>query len=914
MKFFESYFSDVEFNGAEEVKVLCPFHSDTSPSASINTVKEVFHCWVCDVGHNEAQFLSKVNNISLTEANKLLSKMSNSFDNWEIIERAELWANNDMIEAIKNELKLSNDVIEEVKLGLMKDDLGRPYLGIPVYYNGMLVDTRRYNLFRYDNVPKMMASSDAQMGYTIPYDVWKDDRSVTYIFEGEKDMLIARELGLNAITLTGGAGARPNEYVLNEFSDRDVVICYDNDKAGVEGANKLYLELKDLVKSIKYINIGDVVEEDKEDFFDFIVKYEKDVFDFYDLEEYEFKDVESKIKLTCITTALENDVIRKVINSEITVSAEFADSYAVPVAVEAEKMDEPGRNDKLFKGETRDWYLENFNVHQALPLIETSAKKHEVNNHLKSFMGIDSTEKNVKITISAYQTVYKIRVMDKDAELKPIALDLYAFEQMEVGGQYRITYKIYPHPTKHQKLVGIATNVVSLSEQENFKPNKTKLDTFRNGKSVEENVQILFESAKHHIAKHLDKDLWLMSDLVFNSVLEFDYGDRIRGALDVFILGDTQVGKSETTSKLTELYSFGHFLSLKTSTTVGLIGGSNKVEGTWMNTIGSIPRQHKKLVVLEEFSGARRDFIKTMTDIRSSGRLRLARASGELNVPCRLRMITISNPLNDKEGNPRYLSYFPNGVIPIMELIKSPEDVARYDGFLLVEKPETRFNPFALKLIGEPIPKDNYNHKINWVASRKAENVRFEEDTESYIWEKAQELNKIFECNFPLFGTTSALKLARFSVALASLIVSTDNYEDIIVTKEIVDYVVAYLKRVYDNKTFKLREYKEQFDSYRDLEEKDLISFQKLYNRNYAMLDFLSHQVNTSRGNLMAVSGLDSSRFSTVFNQLVQLKVIRLVGDNIYPTPKFRKAIGKVDKNSKQGAGRIVGRSELDGS
>ena len=82
------------------------------------------------------------------------------------------------------------------------------------------------------------------------------------------------------------------------------------------------------------------------------------------------------------------------------------------------------------------------------------------------------------------------------------------------------------------------------------------------------------------------------------------------------------------------------FYPLKTSTTVGLIGGSNKVEGSWCNTIGAIPRQHKRLVVLEEFSGAKADFIKTMTDIRTSKKLRLARASGELEVPCHLRMIT----------------------------------------------------------------------------------------------------------------------------------------------------------------------------------------------------------------------------------------------------------------------------------
>ncbi len=62
---------------------------------------------------------------------------------------------------------------------------------------------------------------------------------------------------------------------------------------------------------------------------------------------------------------------------------------------------------------------------------------------------------------------------------------------------------------------------------------------------------------------------------------------------------------------------------------------------------------------MEEFSGARPDFIKTMTDIRSSNELRLSRVSGELIVPCKLRMITISNPRNDENGNPRFLNTFP---------------------------------------------------------------------------------------------------------------------------------------------------------------------------------------------------------------------------------------------------------------
>lgn len=381
----------------------------------------------------------------------------------------------------------------------------------------------------------------------------------------------------------------------------------------------------------------------------------------------------------------------------------------------------------------------------------------------------------------------------------------------------------------------------------------------------------------------------------------------MRGALDIFFLGDTQVGKSETTSKMTELYNFGHFLSLKTSTTVGLIGGSNKVDGSFCNTIGSIPRQHKRLVILEEFSGARPDFIKTMTDIRSSNELRISRVSGELIVPCKLRMITISNPINDENGNPRFLSTFPNGVMPLMELIKSAEDVSRYDGFLLIPKVENRFNPFAYKLTGEPIPKECYEEKANWVMTRNVDNVKFAEDVESYIWEKSEELNKLFECNFPLFGTTTSKKLARFCVALASLLVNVDSdYENIIVTKEIVDFMVEYLTKIYTSPIFKLREYTIEYRAYSEYSEEDIKNLQSIYANNSTFIDFLATQSRTSRSNLVSISGLDNNKFAPIFNKMVAYKFIKLNNDNVYPTNKFRKVYNLIDRNFKTDVGNKV--------
>ena len=100
MEFFKHYYSDVDFERSEEVKVHCPFHSDTKPSASINTEKEVFHCWVCDVGYNEKQFVAKINNIPITEATLVVDKLTKPTSDWELVEEANLFADDYFLKKI----------------------------------------------------------------------------------------------------------------------------------------------------------------------------------------------------------------------------------------------------------------------------------------------------------------------------------------------------------------------------------------------------------------------------------------------------------------------------------------------------------------------------------------------------------------------------------------------------------------------------------------------------------------------------------------------------------------------------------------------------------------------------------------------------------------------------------------------
>lgn len=899
MEFFKKYFHDVNFEeNRGEVKVLCPFHSDTKPSATVNTDKSLFHCWVCGKGHNEEQFMAEVKGITVQQAYRLMSEIQNENDlDWEISHKAELWADSEVLQATKD-LGLSNEFIDSMGLGMayVKDV---KTLAIPVFFEKTLVDVRRYNVLKQKGIPKVTGNQGAKSGWVIPYDDWVHCDEETYIFEGEKDMLMAQSLGLNAITLTGGAGALPNEYMIPAFKDKIVHICYDNDDAGRDGANKLAYTLSDVCKSVGILNIGDLVTNDKEDFYDYVMKYGGDVFEFLALPSEPYIKPEVKVEFTTIRSAMNSNKVRSKMVSLVTVTSEFADAYSVPSVIVAEKFESDYNNDMMPIGQKLYWTLENYNIHEMLSLIEVDAKNHNVHKRAYELTKVPNKEKGIRISFKDEKLVYKSVITDKDVDGSTTTVDLYSFEKLVVGNQYQIEFRLFAHPNKNQRIVAIATHVKKLDDVSMFNPNPNLLSQLQLAGSIKERVDMLYQSAKHHVAKHMDFNIWFMSDLVFNSVLNFEYGEYMRGALDVFILGDTQVGKSETTSKLVDLYNFGHFISLKTSTTVGLIGGSNKIEGSWANTIGAIPRQHKRLAVLEEFSGADPSFIKTMTDIRSSGKLRLNRASGELITPCVLRMITISNPINDERGSPRFLSSFPNGIIPIMELIKSAEDVTRYDAFLLTPKREGRFNPFGMKLVGEPIPKEVYEHKAQWVVSRRPEHVVFDEGVESYIWEKAEELNELFECNIPIFGTTTSKKLARFAVALASLIVNTDEtYEKVIVTQEIVDYMVSFLKDIYTADQVKLDVVKKEWESYSKYTDVELKKLEELYPANTVMVEFLANQSKTTRSNLQAVTGKNRDEFSTVFNKLVQMKAVRLDMENVYPTEKFRKMYQVMSKTT----------------
>jgi DNA primase len=59
--------------GGGNLKGLCPFHEEKSPSLSVSPAKGLFHCFGCGAGGDVIRFLERIENVGFTEAAELLA-------------------------------------------------------------------------------------------------------------------------------------------------------------------------------------------------------------------------------------------------------------------------------------------------------------------------------------------------------------------------------------------------------------------------------------------------------------------------------------------------------------------------------------------------------------------------------------------------------------------------------------------------------------------------------------------------------------------------------------------------------------------------------------------------------------------------------------------------------------------------
>lgn len=242
-------------------KINCPFH-DGDDTASLNISSEgLWHCFGCGAGGGSAvAFAADYYNIGRPTAQRLINKFNN-LPNYRY--------ESELSEQDKTYLTTIG-ISEDVQKRMMRSSTGK--LVYPHFYHGVAIDHTWFNypgsVTFSEKHGKYSRDSGSVSGFLTPYNLLKKETII--IVEGEKDMLTMLSNKLPAVSIVGGANTVPY-MVQRELADKNVVIIYDCDNAGREGAANLVHWLYSIgVKSVKNVDLG---LEDKEDVNDWFMKY-----------------------------------------------------------------------------------------------------------------------------------------------------------------------------------------------------------------------------------------------------------------------------------------------------------------------------------------------------------------------------------------------------------------------------------------------------------------------------------------------------------------------------------------------------------------------------------------------------------------------------------------------------------------
>lgn len=179
---------------------------------------------------------------------------------------------------------VSPEVIDKLKIGFWDSFYG-PTIVFPVRRNEKLYNLRFYKRATERQEKDIRQIPAKELGHNPIWLFPEPSKEIdeVYLFEGEIDALCAISLGLNACTVTGGAGTFLEDF-LPYFKDKKVFICYDIDDKGRIGAKTVAKLISKVAKETRVVKLDlDKEKYENGDFNDYIVKEGKTLEDFMKL-------------------------------------------------------------------------------------------------------------------------------------------------------------------------------------------------------------------------------------------------------------------------------------------------------------------------------------------------------------------------------------------------------------------------------------------------------------------------------------------------------------------------------------------------------------------------------------------------------------------------------------------------------
>lgn len=918
-------------NADDEQRGYCPVCEDPSdsksPSASYNFAEGVFTCFSQCGGmaiRSLVNMMRQSGDFKEKPAKERASAQPAPAANGKVPSEKSIEAYVDDLLKSRQHLRimrekrgLTQETIEEFQIGWDGERFTIPIRDA----EGRLINVRRYN-------PNAKEAKDKMKSWAVGtgsrqlfgVDILANNDSVI-ITEGEMDMIIGRQYELPTISHTAGASAWDNRWN-EQFENKVVYICYDCDDAGRRGARKIAHALELFAKHVHIIDLP--LKGKGDDLTNYFVDQGYTAADFYSLMHSAAERVNrtshlsslrsSEPKRVSLEGTMNPEDHEKAITFTGTVAGKVFPNFVVPRRVEYDCNEGGGTRCAHCPISGRNHKEISIPEHDPVIMEIVNKPKEARQKALLKHVGIPHTCPDVEIMEPDVYSVEEMIVV-------PAADEQYG----DPNSVDRKVYNVGPFNTPvNTKVSFIGMNTTSTTDGRgnlqtwSSEVSGADIDNFTMTDKVYDDLQAFWPkedqsciSKMKEIAADLEANvtkiyhrpaLHIAYDLVWHSVLDFQFKgqDVGKGWLELLVIGDTRTGKSEAAKRLCHHYRAGVLTTCEGATFAGLVGGVQQMSNTWVVSWGTVPLNDRRLVVLDELSGiAEKGILEQMSSVRSSGKAQVNKIrSAETNA--RTRLIWIANPADGSTVD----SYTNGAMDAIRGLAKNPEDVARFDFALAVASDDVKTS--EINSSRPPRRRHRYtaylcSQLINWVWSRKQDQIIWEPGVENYVLERAQEMGRRYVPDPPLVQAENIrIKLARLAVAVAGRLFSADDTGELLVVDlEHVEAAEQLLNAFYGASSFGYREHSNTVIHERTQAEKNEKSVRQYLAANEDVLETLKQCISGpfKMRDFQEFGGLSQLEAQEVVRQLQQWRVIRRLSKGyIRAEPTLTKVVKELDR------------------
>lgn len=853
----EAFFSN-ELKNAQrrgnELKASCPFldlhedKADKNPSLTVNLDKGVYYCNTCQSKGNVHTFYRLMYGLSNEEAwfnlgdGLKITRPDGTKPARPLIEtglvghyhRALMDLTGPLRDILKNKRGFTDKTLKDFQLGWDGERVT-----IPIYDEYFtLVNFRRYKWNSTDDKWKVINYEDEygnKYGEVRIFGIDRVlDRELDYVVwsEGETDRILAEQKGFPCACPTSGAGTFKPEWVRYFRNKKRVYLAQDNDEAGRIATQHLCEKLYRVV-DVYVINWPEGFPA-KGDITDFFTTCNMTAADFQQLldsaEKYENEALKSD-RIADEADAIEVHLADsagaeyhgKRLHVPVMVSGKDSTPYICPKKLKLQCGADADRESKkcakcnlaLHAGEMNVDFTSNDEA--ILKLIKCTEKQQKA--VLLETVGINPRCENCEITVEEFMNIEELRLIPKaDANFGftkeheyVVRTGLFIGGNLKTNKRYTMAGYLYADPhnqyatylfdTAHPEKDLISDFELSEEVIEHLRifklqGNQTVLDKFNEiHTDLERNVTYIWER----------RDIAFAVDLIYHTALHFYFQDQFvkRGWGELLIIGDSGQAKTTVVERMMNHYRLGELHSGESSRRTGLVYNMQQNNKRWFLVWGAFPLNDGGLLTIDELSGLNEDDLAVMSDVRSSG---IAKATGVITAETtsRTRAIYISNPRNGRQLNSE--TY---GVNAVLKLMGKAEDVRRLDIAMAVASgdvdPSLVNRPISqIPTVPHVYTSDACNTRVLWAWSRRPENIKITDEATTRILESATKMGLKYSSRVPIVeASDQRLKIARLAVSVACCVVSTDEeFNDVIVKPEHVDFVVSFMDKVYCTKSF----------------------------------------------------------------------------------------------------------------